>query len=382
MLRSAAGERRFDPDQLRGDGSLTLVDSTLAAGFELHGHGFSVDPIASAAEFAIELGHATVIHVESSGAVGEVQSPDSPLLCAQDDCHSLVALAPVGGFVTLQALLPAKSEYGFTGWGNDCKGLHFTTALALTPDRDEYWCSASFAPGVRTKGGALTFTNDTAIDLPLIGTANVYPSPIAVEAIGGLITHTSVKLHNVGHTYPDDIDVLLQPPMQNKASLMLMSDACGSQDIVGLRLTFEDTAAAPMDDDGLCTSISYRPSNYAGAADTWAVPAPAPPYESVLGTYDGLNPIGFWNLYAVDDNASDAGSIGLGWSITFETGPAQLLIPGSGTSGAASSYPDTQAVSGKAGAMHDVNLHIDGVTHSHVDDLDMLLVSPRAPRCW
>ena len=42
----------------------------------------------------------------------------------------------------------------------------------------------------------------------------------------------------------------------------------------------------------------------------------------------------------------------------------------------ATPYPSTCVVSGVTGTVSDVNVNINGLTHTYPDDIDMLLVSP------
>ena len=64
---------------------------------------------------------------------------------------------------------------------------------------------------------------------------------------------------------------------------------------------------------------TYKPSNY-GTGDTFAAPAPAGPYASVLSTFNGANPNGTWSLYVVDDAAGDSGTMSGGWELTITSG--------------------------------------------------------------
>ena len=53
-----------------------------------------------------------------------------------------------------------------------------------------------------------------------------------------------------------------------------------------------------------------------------------------------------------------------------------ILIPGSGTEGIASPYPSIINVSGLTGTIADVNVTINGLSHTFPDDIDILLVGP------
>ena len=80
-----------------------------------------------------------------------------------------------------------------------------------------------------------------------------------------------------------------------------------------------------------------------------------------------------------DDGNQDTGDIEGGWSLSIETGPVDVTIPGTGTSGPASPYPATLDVSG-SGRITDLNVSIDGIWHEHPEDLDLLLVGPHGQK--
>jgi subtilisin-like proprotein convertase family protein len=148
------------------------------------------------------------------------------------------------------------------------------------------------------------------------GPAAPYPPPIAVanNTALGRISKLRVVLSNVSHTFPDDIDVLLQGP--DGQTVLLWSDAGGSTDLVGTTLTFEDGAPL-MPDAGPLPAGTYGPTNI-GTGDTFAAPAPAGPYGNTLSRWNNARPFGFWNLWVVDDAAADIGSIG-NWALEITT---------------------------------------------------------------
>ncbi|MGH7810284.1 MAG: PEP-CTERM sorting domain-containing protein [Candidatus Binatia bacterium] len=53
-----------------------------------------------------------------------------------------------------------------------------------------------------------------------------------------------------------------------------------------------------------------------------------------------------------------------------------ISIPASGTEGIANPYPSTIDASGLTGAITDVNVTINGLSHTFPDDIDVLLVGP------
>ncbi|MBK8500279.1 MAG: proprotein convertase P-domain-containing protein [Flavobacteriales bacterium] len=144
---------------------------------------------------------------------------------------------------------------------------------------------------------------------------SVYPWGVSVSGIPTSgITVESVTINGVDHTYPDDLDILLQSP--TGTNVILMSDVGGSTDIADNTYTFMDGATA-MADGTENGSGYYRPTN-SGTPDSWPT-APGPNSLSqttpTLSMFTG-SPIGTWNLLIRDDANGDAGTIA-NWSITF-----------------------------------------------------------------
>jgi subtilisin-like proprotein convertase family protein len=148
------------------------------------------------------------------------------------------------------------------------------------------------------------------------GPAAPYPSPITVlsSTAHGRISKLRVVLRNVSHTFPDDIDVLLEGP--DGRTVLLMSDAGGGADLAGAQFVFEDGAPA-MPDNALIASGTYAPTNY-GVGDTFPAPAPAGPHGASLSRWNNMRPEGVWNLWVVDDEGLDIGGIG-NWALELTT---------------------------------------------------------------
>ncbi|MBK8951294.1 MAG: T9SS type A sorting domain-containing protein [Chitinophagaceae bacterium] len=148
------------------------------------------------------------------------------------------------------------------------------------------------------------------------GPASPYPTVIS---IGGLPTSgvrvKSVQINGINHTWPDDMDILLQAP--TGTNVVLMSDAGGSNDLVNTNFVFDDAAASTLSDGNLNASGTYKPTNY-DVSDSWVAPGPGAVAQATpaLSMFTG-NLNGNWNLYVVDDLGGDVGSIA-SWSITFE----------------------------------------------------------------
>jgi subtilisin-like proprotein convertase family protein len=165
-----------------------------------------------------------------------------------------------------------------------------------------------------TPCGTTTFSNPASISIPDSGPGAPYPSNISV-ALGGAITKVTVRLNNLSHTFPADIDILLVGPGGQNA--IIMSDVGGGDDVTGVTLTLDDAATVSMP-GALLTTGTYTPTN-TGTGDTWPAPAPAPSGGSLLSVFNGTNPNGTWSLYVVDDAAADLGSFAGGWELTITT---------------------------------------------------------------
>jgi len=163
---------------------------------------------------------------------------------------------------------------------------------------------------------------------------------------GQSITRMVVRLNDVAHTFPDDLDVLLVGP--GGENLILMSDAGGDTDSDNVNLVFFDDAETRIPDQGPLISGVFKPTNIDdGSADVFPAPAPPPSAARKLSTFNGTDPVGRWRLFLVDDKANDVGSLD-GWSISLDgigfydsSNNSSIGVPAAGTSGPASRYPST-----------------------------------------
>jgi uncharacterized repeat protein (TIGR01451 family)/uncharacterized delta-60 repeat protein len=173
-----------------------------------------------------------------------------------------------------------------------------------------------------------TFSNSAQIVIQDLNAAAPYPSTISVSNLAGAVLGLTVTLHDLVHSYPDDIDLLLVSP--GGLAAVLMSDAGGGFGLFAnnpVTLTLDDAAANSLPNEGqTITNGTYRPSNYPNVAsnpattnDTFAAPAPAGPYGSGLSTFGGANPNGAWQLFIMDDQGGDDGVILNGWSMRLIT---------------------------------------------------------------
>jgi subtilisin-like proprotein convertase family protein len=182
--------------------------------------------------------------------------------------------------------------------------------------------------GLASAASAQTFSSNTLINLPsgqpgtTSGPADPYPSGITVSGVSGA-TGVTITLNGLSHTFPADLDVLLVAP---SGTVMLMSDAGGGDDVVGIDLTFADGSPA-IPSVGPLSTGTFGPFNY-GTGDIMAAPAPAGPYGSSLNAL-AASANGTWNLFIVDDAGGDFGTLN-GWSVTFVPAPGTMALFGIG----------------------------------------------------
>jgi subtilisin-like proprotein convertase family protein len=168
-----------------------------------------------------------------------------------------------------------------------------------------------------TISNGITAQNQAPINIPDSGIGSIYPSSINIANLNGSVTSVRVFLHNLGHTAPDDIDLLLVAP--NGRSVVLMSDVGGNFAVNNVSLILDDAAANALPDNGQIESGTFKPTNI-GGGDSFPQPAPADaPSGATLAAFNGINPNGTWNLYLVDDTTGNAGTLAGGWSLAINT---------------------------------------------------------------
>ncbi len=170
----------------------------------------------------------------------------------------------------------------------------------------------------------LTVVNPTAISIPTnnAGPATPYPSTISVTGLTGFISHVSVTISNLSHTWPSDVDVLLTSPAGQ--GVILLSDAGSDHSITYVTLTFDDGAPKTLPKSSRIVSGRYKPTNHSGD-DFFPAPAPDGPYGASLSVFNAYDPDGLWRLYVVDSEPGDGGAIADGWSLTITVTNQQAL---------------------------------------------------------
>ncbi|WP_175526107.1 choice-of-anchor D domain-containing protein [Paracidovorax konjaci] len=212
------------------------------------------------------------------------------------------------------------------------------------------------AGALTAKAVPVSFSNPAAITItdcpnpcPASGQpASLFPSPITVSGVTGVVERVSVTLRGLSHGFPADIDILLVSPSGRKS--VIMSDfGAGSPGISNIDVTLDDYADRPIPstvtgNTGVpFVTGTYRPAN-SGTTDVFAAPAPAAPYTYTLSAFNGEDPNGTWRLYISDDANLDGGTLSGGWTLSFDSRPAapapgDILVSEFRTRGAGTAPP-------------------------------------------
>ena len=199
--------------------------------------------------------------------------------------------------------------------------------------------------------------------------------------MAGPITGVAVQLNGITYARPDFLSILLVAP--SGEAVIVMTGACGSDALVNTTFTVADgppilpvtPGYMPLNNPPACDQFTYRPTNHT-PSHHWSYPdLPPEPHGEIFSDFNNENPNGTWRLY-VEGGGTVSGQIARGWALTIETGPADALVPATGTMGIASPYPMTREVPPSDFLITDLDVVLAGVSHQNPDDLDMLLVGP------
>jgi uncharacterized delta-60 repeat protein/uncharacterized repeat protein (TIGR01451 family) len=233
---------------------------------------------------------------------------------------------------------PTKSEpFTFTAVGSNGQNIIATFTL-----QDGSRNLSNVAFGLTIGGPTLTFTNPQPVTfaggtngtepLPTRATNSFppgygYPSLINVSGVAGTVTAIGVTLTNFGHTFPENVNVVLEDPQG--ADSIVMSH-CGWTNIVQhVTLTFDETATEYAPTNSALVTGSYLPTVnlYDFAMTTLpTVPtgepftAPAGPYTANFGLFTGAVANGNWALWIDDDDTLDSGYVDNGWILSLSIG--------------------------------------------------------------
>src|SRR5207247_9492258 len=105
----------------------------------------------------------------------------------------------------------ATRPFTFTASGT-CGGALVATLQMEDGATDLGTVSFPFTLGALAPGGSGTFSNPAPITIPSSGSASPYPSSINVTGLTGTVLKVTATLRQFGHSFPDDVDVLLVGP--------------------------------------------------------------------------------------------------------------------------------------------------------------------------
>ena len=176
-----------------------------------------------------------------------------------------------------------------------------------------------------------TFFNIEGTDFPDNGP--VVHQILLVGGATGVITDVKIILIGVTHTFPDDLDMMLEGP-NGSNNLVFWSDVGASDDIFNKTFEISDSAPTALPATNL-TPGEFKPTDndntendaYFGSS-TGGVNHAAPGGASTLASaFNGLNPNGIWTLYLKDDTMGDSGSLAR-WALSITTSSNAALVDG------------------------------------------------------
>lgn len=162
----------------------------------------------------------------------------------------------------------------------------------------------------------LRFHNRAAININGSGPASLYPSSITVPRLPGIARKVLVTLYSFSHTYPPDVELLLESP--SGTAVLLLSDAGCAWPVSDLDLKFCSCTDRPRGTNCFEPGV-FAASNLGSEPDLFEPPAPTGPFASGMAELLDKSPEGEWRLWVFDDTPSDSGLIKGGWSIEFIT---------------------------------------------------------------
>ena len=161
-----------------------------------------------------------------------------------------------------------------------------------------------------------SLSNPSPIVIPQSDTivnAAPFPASIEVNVQTTSISKVTVTIHNLVHSLPSDIHMLLIGPEGQSA--YLMGNVGNGFPVNGVTITFDDDALNPLSITGPLVNGTFKPT-LNGAADP-NLPSTIFGSNTSLSVFEGTNPNGIWSLYIVDSVATNTGYISDGWTLTL-----------------------------------------------------------------
>ena len=274
----------------------------------------------------------------SSQPVGIAAGPDGNLWIAENVSDKIARMTTAGA-LTGDFLAPGPSSSA----SGSAPG--FITAGA---DGNMWFGDLFGAVGRITTGlDPPAFRDPGSISVPDAGTIDPPPT-IAVSGLQGTVTGVTARLTGISHTFPDDLNILLEGPQGQ--TVMLASDVGSavsssqgdlggtkrSYPADGITLNFNDSAPRRLSDTDPLVSGFYKPTNIddpnEGGPPEMLFPAPLTdditPFSTSLGSFNGTDPNGTWTLWITDDHSGDSGKVYGGWGLDIATtGPPATQAP-------------------------------------------------------
>jgi subtilisin-like proprotein convertase family protein len=174
----------------------------------------------------------------------------------------------------------------------------------------------------RSRTVTRTFSNSAAINLPAFNispaAALLYPSTITVRGLRGEIRDVNVRLNDIQHRFPRDLEVLLVGP--RGATAVVMANVGQGFAINEVTLTLDDEAGHPLPTQAKLQHRAFQPTNATGSEIPFSAPAPAAGANAALSVFDGGNPNGAWRLFVQDeDGPLNSGKVAGGWDLEITT---------------------------------------------------------------
>jgi subtilisin-like proprotein convertase family protein len=170
--------------------------------------------------------------------------------------------------------------------------------------------------GVIAGGWTLAFRTDVTasmspappVAIPVGGPAASYPITFDLSAVPAGVTILDMSLNvQLAHDYPDDLRILLEPPVG--APVVVMANAGGSTAVSNVSLWFADYETNYVPNFGPLVAGGYKPFSAYETPITLPAPAPPGPYGTQFGAFTGQAARGLWRLWVYDDFPTLGGSI-------------------------------------------------------------------------
>lgn len=172
-----------------------------------------------------------------------------------------------------------------------------------------------------------TFTNASAMTIPIGGNASAYPSTIDVSGLAGSITDVNVEVNGISHTEISEVGMLLVGPGGQSLGFIDGIGVFSAGGVSDLDFLIDDQAVATFSSNSVPTaSGAFKPRFF--QIQNFPAPGPGNSYgeaaplgaDTLASIFNATVPTGTWSLYVRDfDGGSDSGSIARGWALQVTT---------------------------------------------------------------